>query len=115
MGVQYSKCLRRRKVVHPKKLMIAAGDHAVDSSLPIPPALRDHWRARTYGILPEAGGMRDQYAGDIERMETAGAFYAAVSSWARVFYGSGDIAQWQRDHPNEWRITQQWMVLKENV
>jgi len=92
---------------------VAAGDYATDPTLPVPPALRDHWRAQTYGTLPEHGGTRDQRAGDLERMETAGAVYAAVSNWNRMFYGGGDMAIWQRAHANDWRITQRWMELKD--
>jgi hypothetical protein len=114
MGRQPGQRLRTRQTLHPKKLILAAGDCATDDDCPPPRELIDAWRCNRYRALPESGGMRDQLAGDIERMEAAETVYDAVFSWHRMFYDGigGSVGKWQRTHRHYWRITQGWMRLK---
>lgn len=67
------------------------------------------WYCQKYSTLPEAGGMRDQPAGDIERMTAASNVYNAVASWHRMFHGGGDIRRWQKHNASDWKTTQEWM------
>ena len=76
---------------------------------PPPPPLLLDWYCQKYRTLPEAGGMRDQHAGDMERMTAVSSVYDAVASWHRMFHGGGDIQRWQRHHADDWKTTQEWM------
>jgi len=48
-------------------------------------------------------------------MEAAETVYDAVYSWRRMFYDGigGGVGHWQRTHRHYWKITQQWMRLKD--
>jgi hypothetical protein len=56
--------------------------------------------------LPEAGGLRDQLAGEMTRLSAALNVYNAVRSW-RV---SDDWAGWAKRNPESWRMVS--MVLR---
>jgi len=94
--------------IHPKKLIVAAGWCAIRKEAPPPPLLLD-WYCQKYHALPEAGGFRNQLAGDIERMTAASSVYNAVASWHRMFHGGGNITAWLERNRANWETTQKWM------
>lgn len=53
--------------------------------------------------------MRDQPAGDLERMTAASSVYDAVASWHRMFHIGGDLRRWQVYHASDWKIVLEWM------
>lgn len=82
---------------------------------PPPGPLKWAWRCQRYGVLPEAGGLLDQLAGEVGRMDAAANVYAAVANWRGIFYGSVGVeavARWQRTCWRDWEITQQWLEMK---
>ena len=76
---------------------------------PPPAPLILGWQCRGYNALPEGGGLRDQLAGDLERITVALNTYDAVKSWHRMFYGLGNPNEWVRHNRDAWKITQEWM------
>lgn len=88
--------------------MVEAGLCAVSEGPP-PPALILGWQCRGYGVLPEAGGLRDQLAGDLDRMIVALNTYDAVSNWKTMFRGGGNPNEWVRRNRDAWKTVQEWM------
>ena len=116
MGSKQGSCLCNGKTLRPKKLIIAAGSYAINGDYPrdCPPPhyLKLAWSCERYNTLPEVGGLRDQLAGDIERMNIASNIYNAVLSWKNMFYGGGDMERWLNQHKSDWLIYNEWLRLK---
>jgi len=65
-----------------------------------PPELDLAFQVKQWGTLPEAGGLRDQRAGEIEKLTTLLNVYHAVSGFNRA----EDRGQWMRANPQSWEI-----------
>lgn len=76
--------------------MILAAAACADSGGPPPPELKLAWQARTWGKLPEPGGLRDQRAGELERMAAALNVYQTIHG----FHLSNDWERWGRTNPS---------------
>lgn len=72
----------------------------------MPKELELEFKVRNYGVLPEAGGLRDQRVGELDRMTTARNVYDAV----RGFKEASDWLQWRRQQPHLWKI---WNLVLE--
>ena len=75
--------------------MILAAAACAEQEGPPPPELKLAWQARTWGTLPEPGGLRDQRAGELDRMSAALNTYETI----RGFFSSNDWEQWGRTNP----------------
>lgn len=60
---------------------------------------------RQLGALPNAGGLRDQRAGEVERMLHAEQVFYIMRSWYAREAGRED--EWIAAHPNEWQLVKQ--------
>ncbi len=67
------------------------------------------WRKwRTFGVLPEGGGQRDQLAGELDRMLYCNLTFEAV----RGFNGADKKADWQAKNPGLYRA---WELAMEVI
>lgn len=84
---------------------------------PPPRELESAWSCQLWGALPETGGLREQLAGELRRMETALATYNAVRAWNAAYHSPvfGAANRWQRDHPELWKVVQQWLALSGRI
>ena len=67
---------------------------------PPPRELQKAWQAQRWGVLPNDGGLRDQRAGEIERMTTALNIYEAYSA----FLAADDWSEFKKRHPQQFRV-----------
>jgi hypothetical protein len=86
--------------------MILAAAACAERKGPPPPELTLAWQSRSWGALPEGGGLRDQRAGDLARMSAALNTYEAVREWR----SAKAWASWSKEHPEQWEIVS--MVLR---
>jgi hypothetical protein len=63
------------------------------------------------GVLYEAGGLASQPAGLVRRMRTAYNVWNAVKAWR----AAKNRAQWCEANPDEWKIVQRVIVLREEA
>jgi len=75
--------------------MILAAAACADSEGPPPPELVLAQNARFWNKLPEPGGLRDQRAGELQRMTAALNVYETI----RGFHASNNWEQWGRTNP----------------
>jgi len=88
--------------------MILAAADCAEGRGPPPPELELAWQARSWGTLPEAGGLRDQRAGELRRLSAALNTYNAV----KAFHAAKDAKQWADTRPDQWRIMQYVATLR---
>jgi hypothetical protein len=79
----------------------AAADHAEGKSPP-PRELILALQARSWGALPEPGGLLDQPAGLLERMTAVYNVWSATRSWHQR--QPGKEKDWKTAHPDEWDV-----------
>lgn len=65
-------------------------------------------QARAWGVLPCAGGLRDQLVGVLERMAMAENVYRAIKAW----HSAVNWAQWSRANPADYEIVQHVTTLR---
>lgn len=87
---------------------MAAANAARDQGEP-PPALRYAWQCRTWGALPDAGGLRDQSARLMADMPVALNAYNAMRGFWQATKGARAGA-WTKDNPDGWEIVK--LILK---
>ena len=89
----------------------ATWEHAPDDwdkthpGQPIPspcPELGEWWNFLRYHLPPNAGGMRDQPLGWMDRCQTLAAYYRAWQGWLASDKGVG----WRRNNPDAMRLIQ---------
>ncbi len=84
--------------------MLAAADNAEDpEGCAPPPTLSLAWNCQQWHTLPDAGGLMDQPAGLIARMNVALNIHAAFTG----FRHAEDGAQWRKDNPGLARLIMQ--------
>jgi hypothetical protein len=66
-----------------------------------------------FHTLPEAGGLRDQLAGDVERMSAALSTYNAVGAWYTAMNSHTNMGQWQNRNRSMWKTVQAWIELED--
>lgn len=82
-------------------MILAAADYAEGrEGVSPPPELQLAWNCKTWGALPNGGGLLDQPAGLVERMTAALNAYDTI----RSMKAAANIAVWQRSHPEMARI-----------
>ena len=80
--------------------MILAAADCAEGKGPPPGELTLAWQAQSWQALPEAGGLRDQPAGLLERMSTALSVYDAFVAYKAVDGGHED--EFARKNPRAW-------------
>lgn len=73
-----------------------------------PPELELAWSARSWRALPFPGGLLDQPAGLLKRMQIALNVFDAFSLWKS--HKPGEEIEFKKNHPWAWDI---WMELRE--
>ena len=88
--------------------MLAAARYAqgAQDCDPPPPELSLAFNCQKWGVLPDAGGLRDQRAGIVNRMTAAMNVYEAYSALAR----SKSLKEWQRNNPAQYAL---WAKVEE--
>lgn len=80
---------------------MAAASYAEDSEKNSPPPeLTLAIQAERWGVLPEAGGLRDQRLGEIKRMIVALNAYKIVKSYKNA----SSKADWIKNNPERWKL-----------
>ncbi len=71
-----------------------------------PPELTLGLQVRAFpGSLPETGGLRDQRAGEMQRVILALNIYDAWTAYKRALYGpGGDAMRWVKNNPDQWKL-----------
>ena len=91
-------------------MILAAAAHA-EGKGPPPPELELAWQAEAWRALPEAGGLLDQRAGELDRMAAALNVYRAFRGWK----GSTNWATWANGNKEAWRVVQTVLEMRENA
>lgn len=91
--------------------MILAVADTAEGTGPPPPELVLAWQALRWHALPEAGGLRDQRAGEVAKMEAVLSTYDAVRSW----HASANWAKWAARFPHHWAVVQNVITLREKL
>ena len=90
--------------------MILAAADCAEGKGPPPGELVLGWQAQSWQALPEAGGLRDQPAGLLERMSTSLRVYEAMKTYADSPPGyEGEFA---KRNPRAWAIVLGVMELR---
>ena len=92
-------------------MILAVADY-VDEKIESPPIeLKYAWQSRTYGGLPNAGGLRDQPAGMMLRMT------AAYNVWnAHIKYKSAEFdPKWISSNKDMWNIISEVAIIRDNI
>lgn len=88
--------------------MILAAAACADGKGPPPPELELAWQARAWSTLPEPGGLRDQRAGELQRMA---AVLNTYDAW-RARTQHANWAKWAKESPESWRIVSYVLKLR---
>ena len=90
--------------------MILAVADCAEGKGPPPGELMLAWQAQTWNTLPEAGGLRDQPAGLIERMSATLRVYDAMKIYADS--PPGNEGEFTKQNPRAWEIVLSVMGLR---
>ena len=82
--------------------MILAAADCAEGKGPPPGELTLGWQAKCWGALPEAGGLKDQPAGLLEKMSTCVSVYDAMRAYKAC--PPGQEGEFSRRQPDAWRI-----------
>lgn len=66
-----------------------------------------------FHTLPEAGGLRDQLAGDVERMSAALSTYNVVGALYAALNSHTNMGAWQTRNAAAWKTVQVWIELED--
>lgn len=91
--------------------MLAAAMSAEGKAEP-PPELVLAWRCDRFRALPESGGVLEQRAGLLEKMDAALDAWSAWRSWTGR--QAGHEAEWAERHPAAWITVQEIMEMMGN-
>ncbi len=89
--------------------MLAVVDY-VEGKGPPPPMLKLARRCERYRALPESGGVLEQEAGLLERMELAERVCATWQMWRTR--QAGHEGEWAEAHPEEWQMVMAILELQ---
>jgi hypothetical protein len=92
-------------------MILAAAAHAKDANNPPPRELTLAWQAKNWNVLPNAGGLRDQRIGELERMA---AVLNAYNAWS-AFIRSKNYVEFHRNHPREMEIVTKIIELQKET
>ena len=105
MGRGNLRPVRDRGPARPKKLILAAADAAEQSGEP-PSELRYAWLCQTWGALPKSGGMDDQDAGQMLRMNALRNVYRVM----RAAYEAKSMTEWAEANYEDFKV---WVSVDE--
>jgi hypothetical protein len=83
--------------------MLAAAS-AAQYDGPAPEELVLAWDCQRWNTLPEPGGLWDQPAGLVERMNIALNVYDAFNSRQQAIINDMDLVKWTEKYPHAWKI-----------
>jgi hypothetical protein len=89
-------------------MMLAAALCAEGKAAP-PPELVMAWRCGRFRALPLGGGVLDQPAGLLDKMDAALNAWTAWGSW--MARQAGHEGEWAEKHPAEWALVQKIMEM----
>ena len=97
--------------------MILAAADAGRYGTPAPPLLRQAWQLKRWDALPEAGGLRDQPAGLLQRMGHLLDIYNAHRAYAQalVSYPGEKIQTFEAQNPDVMALMAHARKLKKGV
>jgi len=97
-------------------VILAAADAGRYDGKP-PPLLRQAWQLKRWHALPEAGGLRDQPAGLLQRMGHVADVYEAHRAYRTALYSYPDtgLGQWEARNPDVMTILQRVRRLKREI
>jgi len=90
--------------------MILAAADCAEGKGPPPGELVLAWHAQSWSTLPEAGGLRDQPAGLLERMSSVLHVYDAMKAYADSPPGHED--EFAKRNPRAWEIVLSVLSLR---
>lgn len=85
---------------HPFGLTLAAAESGEGSRAEPPRELEQMWNFRTFGALPELGGLLDQPAGLLARMRHAERIYQIYDSFRKA----NNWTKWKAKNPEAWDL-----------
>ena len=88
--------------------MILAAADCAEGKGPPPDDLQKAWQVRDYGVLPNAGGLRDQRIGELERMVYLLNVYTAMTA----LHKSDDWMELQQERPELWAVISEVRQLR---
>ena len=83
--------------------MLAAAA-AAEWDRPAPEELIMAWDCQHWNTLPEPGGLLDQPAGLVQRMNIALNIFDSYESRLRAIMSDVDMQKWSEDNPRAWKI-----------
>ena len=84
-------------------MILAAAAYADDANKNAPPPeLSLAFQAEQWGVLPEPGGLRDQRAGELDRMTAVLNTYRTMKSYKEV--KPKDKSKWRKNNPQAWEL-----------
>lgn len=89
--------------------MILAAAACGEGKGPPPRELSLAWQSLAWSALPEAGGLRDQRAGELARMNRAASVYEAFRSWR----ASTNWVEWRDAHLQQWDVVASVLRLRD--
>jgi hypothetical protein len=84
--------------------MILAAALCAEGKAEPPPELRLAWQCNRFRALPLGGGVLEQPAGLLDRMDALLTTWRAWLSWSRR--KAGHEGEWAEQHPAEWKIVE---------
>lgn len=91
--------------------MVAVSD---EIKLDIPVELEMGFDCLRFQTLPEAGGLYDQLAGDVEKMTAAINTHTAVGAWWTAMCAHTKMGSWQARNRSTWKIACHWLELEQS-
>lgn len=88
--------------------MLAGARVATETAAPVPVELSQAWQFERFGVLPYAGGARDQEPGQLTRMAIIYDAWFAYSSFLSTRLTG---AEWQRQNGQYWKLIQEIEAL----
>lgn len=77
---------------------------------PQPPELERLAEIRFWNVLPRAGGLLDQPAGLLKRLQYAERLFLAWRGWTEA----QDPDTWKTDHPADWPLVKSVLTMRRN-
>lgn len=95
-------------------MILAAAAYAEDAKKNAPPPeLSLAFQAEQWGVLPEPGGLRDQRAGELDRMTAALNTYRTMKEY-KGLRKHEDRQKWRERNPQAWELYLDVLDLRKN-
>ena len=83
---------------------------SAEGKAPPPDELKEWWLCEELHVLPEAGGLRDQPAGLLTKMQYIGTVYRAIRTWNDR--EPGKEKEFVDAYPDLWQVIQRVMEME---